>query len=759
MTEGSHSEVIEVSEIDRLRRDLADAREEIAATNEVLTAMGRSASDLDLVFGTIIDSAGRLCRADGVQLHLLDGSVFRLARSSGLSADFVEHLEDYPVLRDYNSLVGRVAVERHTTMIADVLADPAYGRQEAQRIAGYRTIMGAPMLLDEDVVGVLSVWRTEINPFDDRAVTLLTAFGTAAAIAVRNLDLMRTLEARGVELALKVDQLEALGQVGEAVSSSLDLDMVLSTIVMHAVQLSGTDGGSLMEFDEDQQLFFVRTAYGTSDEVLEHLRDARISLDGTLVGRAAKEGQPLQVADMRGKKLDVHQQLLFDAGWRSMVAVPMLREGHIVGVLVVRRLRAGDFPEETCELLQTFASQSALAILNARLFRQLEHKTNELEVVSRHKSEFLASMSHELRTPLNAVIGFSEVLIDEMFGEINDRQREYLHDIWSSGKHLLQLLSEILDLSKVEAGQMELESTEFSVRSALEYGISMMRERASRHHLTLVLDVDTEVDEVETDELRFKQVVLNLLSNAVKFTPDGGSIIVSAIVEADAVAVAVTDTGVGVAPDDRERIFESFQQGPRGVSTHEGTGLGLTLCRRIVHLMGGRMWLESAVGVGSTFGFTVPKAAQRSTAGRLPATTDGSRRPLIVVIDDDRQSVDLLTAYLESADFEVTSAHDGLSGLEAVRRAPPVAVVLDIRLPRMDGWEVLRCLQADPETKQIPVIIVSVLDERARGLSLGAAHYLVKPVNRQDLLVSLARSGVTSDAQAVPAQPSGRGQR
>ena len=204
--------------------------------------------------------------------------------------------------------------------------------------------MGAPMLLDDDVIGVLSVWRTEVDPFEDRAITLLTAFAAAAAIAVRNLDLVRALEARSAELAHKVDQLEALGKLGEAVSSSLDLGTVLSTIVMHAVQMSGTDGGSLMEFDEAEQHFFVRTAYGTSDETLDRLRNAKISLHDTFVGRAAMEGRPLQIADLRGLDLDVHQQALFDTGWRSMVAVPMLREGQIVGVLVVRRLTHGRLP-------------------------------------------------------------------------------------------------------------------------------------------------------------------------------------------------------------------------------------------------------------------------------------------------------------------------------------------------------------------------------------------------------------------------------
>ena len=734
--------------VEQLQRDLRDAREEIVATNAVLTAMGRSASDLDLVFGAIVESARNLCRADGVVLSLVDGPHYRVARTSGVSPDYVRHMADHPFRRDADSVHGRVGLERRAIQIDDVLADPTYGRQDVQRIAGFRTTMGAPMLLDDDVVGVLSLWRTEVDPFDDRAITLLTAFASAAAIAVRNLDLVRALEARTAELANKVDQLEALGKLGEAVSSSLDLGTVLSTIVMHAVQMSGTDGGSLMEFDEAEQHFFVRTAYGTSDETLDRLRHADISLHDTFVGRAALEARPLQIADLSGLELDVHQKALFDTGWRSMVAVPMLREGQIVGVLVVRRRVTGAFPEETCELLQTFASQSALAILNARLFRDLETKTAELQVASRHKSEFLASMSHELRTPLNAVIGFSEVLLDQMFGELNERQLEYLRDIWSSGRHLLHLLSDILDLSKVEAGKMDLESVPFSVREALEYGISMMRERATRHGLGLGLDVAPAVGDVEADELRFKQVVINLLSNAVKFTPDGGTVTVTAVVDGPDVVITVTDTGVGVAPADRERIFESFQQG-RSTRTHEGTGLGLTLCRRIVGLMGGRMWLESEVGVGSTFAFTVPTGRRSPANDDSSAPADHTRSHRVLVIEDDRQSADLLTAYLSSAGFEVAIAHDGPIGLAALRRERPVAVILDVRLPGMDGWDVLRAIKADPETSSIPVVVVSVLDERIRGMSLGAAEYLVKPTSRDDVMAALARVRVVPPAGDV----------
>ncbi len=258
----------------------------------------------------------------------------------------------------------------------------------------------------------------------------------------------------------------------------------------------------------------------------------------------------------------------------------------------------GTFPPSTTDLLLTLAAQSAIAIINARLFRELETKSAELEVASRHKSEFLASMSHELRTPLNAVIGFSEVLADRMFGELNDRQDEYVRDIWNSGRHLLELLNEILDLSKVEAGQMALEPSTFRVADALEYAASLVRERAARHAIALTVDVGPGVETIHADELRFKQVVLNLASNAVKFTPDGGSVAIRADHVDHELVVTVTDTGVGIPPEDRERIFESFQQGGRGVAREEGTGLGLTLSRRIVELFDGRLWLESQEGVG-----------------------------------------------------------------------------------------------------------------------------------------------------------------
>jgi CheY-like chemotaxis protein len=339
---------------------------------------------------------------------------------------------------------------------------------------------------------------------------------------------------------------------------------------------------------------------------------------------------------------------------------------------------------------------------------------------------------------LNAVIGFSEVLLDRMFGEINERQDEYLRDIRNSGKHLLELLNEILDLSKVEAGQMVLEPSTFVVSTTMESTLAMVRERATQHAIAVTVEVVDDVGMIDADERRFKQVVLNLMSNAVKFTPDGGSVSVRAYRDGTALVVTVADSGIGVPPEDQERIFESFQQGGRGAPKEEGTGLGLTLSRRIVELFGGRMWLTSTPGKGSTFGFSIPGVLER---GDEVASAVHSELPVVVLVDDDRASLDLLSAYLDGSGTRVLRARDGVEALELVRRALPAAVVLEIKLPRLDGWQVLAELKMDPATAAVPVVIASVVDDRSRGLALGADAYLLKPVRRDDLIDALRSAG------------------
>jgi signal transduction histidine kinase/ActR/RegA family two-component response regulator len=728
--------------------ELHDAREQLAASREILAALGRHTFDPGAVLDTVLAYAARLCGAAASQLFIRDGDVFRLSRvSDETPEEYRTYMVAHPIARSRSSTVGRAAEDKNTVQIADVLADADYGRLDLQRLTGFRTLLATPMILEDEVVGVLAMWRTDVAPFDDRERQVLEEFAVQGAIVLRQVDLMRNLESRGAELSDKVEQLEALREVDEAVGSSLDLDEVLERVVTNAVRLTNlgfgditlsTDGGSILEYDETTNSFHVRGKYGSSPALWERLRD--IIIDRTsMIGQTALADQPLEIPDLAVVERDEFLDTVFQDGWRSVLAVPMIVGDEMIGVLVIRRRGTGDYQPDVVELLETFASQSALAIVNARLYRELETQSRELEIASNHKSEFLASMSHELRTPLNAVIGFSEVLLERMFGEINERQEEYLRDIWNSGRHLLELLNEILDLSKVEAGQMTLDPSIFSVRSALEYTLAMVRERAAAHGITITVEIADDVGEIEADELRFKQVVLNLLSNAVKFTPDGGSVSVRAHRRDAELVVAVTDTGIGVPPEDQEKIFESFQQGGRGPAREEGTGLGLTLCRRIVGLFGGRMWLESTVGEGSTFGFAIPAVSR--TVGATATQRDGEF-PVVVLVDDDRASLDLMAAYLDDAPVQVIRATDGVSGLDLIRKVLPAAVVLDIKLPRLDGWQVLAELKASEDTAVIPVIIASIVDDRPRGQALGAAVQLLKPVSRDDLMVALRSVGV-----------------
>jgi len=300
------------------------------------------------------------------------------------------------------------------------------------------------------------------------------------------------------------------------------------------------------------------------------------------------------------------RQLGLKYGYHSGIYAPLLCRGRAIGGISVLRREAGAFNDKEVALLNTFADQAVIAIENVRLFNEIQDKSRQLQVASQHKSEFLANMSHELRTPLNAVIGFSEVLQQRMFGELTDKQAEYVNDIHASGAHLLSLINDILDLSKVEAGRMELDVTPFSVLMAIDNALTLIKERAGRHGIALECNIDPAVGDISADERKMKQILLNLLSNAVKFTPDGGKILVTANSIAGGVEISVTDTGVGIAPEDCAAVFEEFKQvGQQSDAKAEGTGLGLALARKFVELHGGKIGVTSEIGKGSKFTFSL----------------------------------------------------------------------------------------------------------------------------------------------------------
>jgi GAF domain-containing protein len=589
---------------------MSESLEQQTATAEILRVISSSPTDVQPVFDTIAQSAVPLCEAQFAAVFRFDGQLLDFVAHHGLTAEAVEaNRRAYPAAADRGSAAGRAVLDAAVAHIPDVNADPGYTFGAIARTSTFRSIVAVPMVRDGVPIGAITVRRVQAGAFPDRQIELLKTFADQAVIAIENVRLFKELEARTQDLTRSVGELRALGEVSQAVSSTLDLGIVLETIVSRAVQLSGSDQGVVYEFDDGAEAFHARATHRITPKHLETLRAAPIRLGEGAIGRAGVIQEPVQVADTEDELELVAPQvreLLLHEGMRSLLAVPLVREQRLLGGLVILRREAGAFSTEVVGTLQTFATQSVLAIQNARLFRELADKSRQLEVASQHKSEFLANMSHELRTPLNAIIGFSEVLTDRMFGELNEKQDEYLKDIYASGTHLLSLINDILDLSKIEAGRMELELSDFDLPTALDNALMLVRERAQRRSLTLHKEVNTGVGQIQGDERKIRQVVLNLLSNAIKFTPEGGRIEVVAVSKDGSVEVSVSDTGVGIAPEDQEKVFEEFRQAGTADKKAEGTGLGLTLCRKFIELHGGKIWVKSQIGVGSTFTFTLP---------------------------------------------------------------------------------------------------------------------------------------------------------
>ena len=431
---------------------------------------------------------------------------------------------------------------------------------------------------------------------------------TATRLEESYAGLERKVAERTRELTAALQRLTALSEVGRAVSSTLDLQAVLNSIVVHAAPLAGADGCAIYEYEEASQEFHLRATHNYEPALVAAISAVPLRRGEGVMGRAAALREPIQVPDITqpGAYETRQRDVLVGAGFRALLSVPLLFEDRVIGSLSVNRKAPGEYGPDVIEVLKTFAAQSVLSLENARLFREIADKSRELEIASQHKSDFLANMSHELRTPLNAVIGFSEVLLDRMFGDLNDKQTEYLHDIMGSGRHLLSLINDILDLSKIEAGRMELEPSEFHLPTALDDACTLVRERASRRTITLRTAVDERVGQVRADERKIKQIMLNLLSNAIKFTPEGGRVEVRAVPSNGSYEVSVTDTGIGIAPEDQDAVFEEFRQVGTSAARREGTGLGLALCRKFIELHGGKIWVKSEVGVGSTFTFSIP---------------------------------------------------------------------------------------------------------------------------------------------------------
>ena len=590
----------------RLFNETKEALDQQTAIAEVLRVISSSPTDVQPVLDAIAERAARLCDASAASMYLTDGDVLRHLASKGPSPDPVSHVEVLPI--DRQSLSGRALLERRAIQVPDMLAEAGeYPRSQAiaERF-GHRTVVVLPLYREGQPVGTILLRRQDVRPFDEREIALLQTFGDQAAIALENVRLFN-------ETKEALDQQRASGEVLAAISNSIaDTSPVFETILDGCERLFA---GRIAQINliGDDGLVHLGAYHGPGRDEMAALFPIPIdetSATGTMILRRSG----LHFADIdRDPDVPARARVGWQAmGLKSMIGAPMLWEGRGVGAIFVGRDSAGPFSDKDIALLRTFADQAVIAIQNARLFREIQDKSRQLEIANKHKSEFLANMSHELRTPLNAIIGFSEVLLERLFGDVNDKQHDYLQDIHSSGRHLLNLINDILDLSKVEAGRMELELARFHLPTAIATAMTLIRERAQRHDIKLGMDVDPALGEIVADERKLKQILLNLLSNAVKFTPDGGRIDVQAKTTVNEIEIAVRDTGIGIAAADQEAVFEEFRQvGRHYTSKQEGTGLGLALTRRFVELHGGTIRVESEPGKGSTFTFTLPLSQAR----------------------------------------------------------------------------------------------------------------------------------------------------
>src|SRR5262245_20353293 len=532
------------------KRELQESLEYQTATSEVLNVISRSPSDLQPVLAALLKSASRFCNADDVAIMRLEGDLLRNVAHHGPMAAPTGYV--VPAVRGTTG--GRCVLERRPIHVADLQAETdEYPEGSAQaRELDVRTIVSVPLLREGSPLGTIVLRRREARPFSDKQVELITTFADQAVIAIENTRLFEEVQARNRDLT-------ALREVGRTVSSTLDLKMVLKTIVDRAVELSSTDAGSIFYYRKELGRFELGETSGLDDEVVARFRELDIAEDQTGLGEAIANGQPLQAPDLEERPSNPLRDAALAAGLHAGLIVPLLGSEGPLGRLVLQRRRTGEFLSAVVNLMQSFADQSAIALENARLFEEIAQKSRELEIASQHKSQFVANMSHELRTPLAAVLGYAELLQEGFYEAQGPKSLDALTRIRSNGQHLLGLINTVLDIAKIESGQFTLNMAEYAIESVVETVRSATESLAQNKRLTLKTEVAKSLPIGLGDEQRLTQVLLNLVGNAIKFT-DTGDVRVSAVAANGTFAVSVADTGPGIPPDQLTRVFEQFHQ-------------------------------------------------------------------------------------------------------------------------------------------------------------------------------------------------------
>ena len=597
-------------------QELTESLEQQTATSRVLDVISRSAFDLQAVFETVAENSVRLCGADRAFIFRFDGELLRVVATFNVDPPFRKWVEQNPIRPGRESGTGRAALERRTIYILDVFADPEYS-YGARNVEAYRTILGVPMLKGDDLLGVIMIYRWEVKPFTDKQIALLETFADQAAIAIDNVRLLEALRQRTNDLGRSVDELRALGEVSQAVNSTLDLETVLSTIVANAVQLSGTEAGAIYVFNDQQREFRLRATYGMDQDLIDTLTRQRIGLDETTVAQALAQSEPVQIADLTQQPSTALYEIILRAGFRAVLVAPLLRGEEIVGLLVVRRRAPGTFPQNTIDLIKTFGAQSAVAIENARLFKNVEASLEDLRttqdrLVQTQKlaslGQLTAGIAHEIKNPLNFVNNFSGVsseLIDELqetlkgaslddkirreITELSNTLRDNLDKVVQHGKRADAIVKNMLLHSREHSGEHRPADVNALVEESLNLAYHGARAEKQGFKINIEKFFDPAAGEADVFPQEITRALLNLISNgfyaATKRTELENShgheptLAASTKNLVDRVDITIRDNGTGIPREVKEKMFNPFfTTKPAG----EGTGLGLSITHDVI---------------------------------------------------------------------------------------------------------------------------------------------------------------------------------
>jgi signal transduction histidine kinase len=599
-----------LQELRQRTADLSESLQQQTATADVLKVISRSTFDLQAVLDTLVESAARLCEADQASINQTKGTAFQQVACYGYSPAHKAYMDQHQIPSGRGSLVGRVMLEGRAVHILDVLADPEYTFR-GWKVGGVRTMLGVPLLREGAPIGVINLQRKTVRPFTAKQIELVETFADQAVIAIENVRLFDEVQARTEELSESLRQQTATAEVLKTISrTAFDLQRVFDTLVENVVRLCEAERAFLFRFDGE----FLRSV--ASCNVSPELRDfvdrnpiapGRHSISA----RAALERRTVHVSDVQADP-EYAYAVRDERPIRTLLAVPMLKGDDLVGTITIYRLELKPFTDKQIALVETFADQAVIAIENVRLFDEIQDKSRQLAEASERKSQFLASMSHELRTPLNAIIGLTEMMVTNAPRFGTEKALEPLRRVNAAGTHLLSLINEVLDLSKIEAGKLELNPEPVDLARLIDEVVGTAGQLAEKNQNRLVVEAQEKVGALNADSMRLKQILLNLLSNACKFTKEGEVALRVRKVEdgRDWVELAVADSGIGMTAEQQAKLFQDFTQADSLTARrYGGTGLGLALSRKLARMMGGDVTVTSEPGKGSVFTVRLPAGA------------------------------------------------------------------------------------------------------------------------------------------------------